>query len=141
MVVYHLSKKFFPILNMKGAITMEMRIYELLGVKYWKRFVLWFPCLFIRDPEDRKGGNYWLEDISFASIKKFKKQLLFNASLHIGAILVTNIPFFIMNLLDNNIPMMIYQVIFFLVNFCCIMLQRYNWLRIKKILKKISSRK
>ena len=126
---------------MKGAITTEMRIYELLGVKYWKRFVLWFPCLFIRDPEDRKGGNYWLEDISVSSIKKFKKQLLFNASLHIGAILVTNIPFFIMNLLDNNIPMMIYQVIFFLVNFYCIMLQRYNWLRIKKILKKISSRK
>ena len=120
---------------------MEMRVYELLGVKYWKRFVLWIICLLIRDPEDRKGGNYWLDDISVASIKKFKKQLLFNASLHIGAILVTNIPFFIMNLLDNNIPMMIYQVIWFLVNFYCIMLQRYNWLRIKKILKKISSRK
>ena len=120
---------------------MEMRVYELLGVKYWKRFVLWIICLLIRDPKDRKGGNYWLDDISVASIKKFKKQLLFNASLHIGAILVTNIPFFIMNLLDNNIPMMIYQVIWFLVNFYCIMLQRYNWLRIKKILKKISSRK
>lgn len=119
---------------------MEMRIYELLGIKYWKRFILWIACLFIRDHEDRKGANYWLEDISAASIKKFKKQLLFNGLYHTGAIVVNDIIVFIMKLLGSNISI-IYQVIFFLVNFYCVMLQRYNWLRIKKILKKISSRK
>ena len=114
---------------------MEMKFYELIGVKQWKKFVLWIMALFIRNPKERRGGNYYLEKINLGSIKKFKKQLHFNASIHIvGAILCLS--FIVMNLLSEQISIVstVIQVLILILNLYCIMLQRYNWLRIKKIL-------
>lgn len=120
---------------------MEMRFYELIGIKYWKRLVLWFIGLFYRKPEKRKGGNYWLESISVDGIKNFKEMLILNALLHTIASIFNTIWLVKYHFFVDNIPLLIFYIVMYVVNGYCIILQRYNWLRIKKTLKKISSRK
>lgn len=62
---------------------MEMKFYEIIGVRQWKKFVLWLMAKSIRNPNDRKGGNYYLKRLDLNSVKDFKKALLFNGIIHI----------------------------------------------------------
>lgn len=118
---------------------MEMKFYRKIGVLQWKKFVLWLMSKFIRDPEMRKGGNYYLRRISLSAVKDFKKALWFNGTIHaIGTL------FGILAIRDcvitNNIISagMVINIIAFFINLYCVMLQRYNWLRIKKVLNKVA---
>lgn len=116
---------------------MEIKFYEKIGVRQWKKFVLWLMALLIRNPKARKGGNYYLAGRSLKNVKSFKKMLLFNASIHIWAI-SNNIRYFIEFTIPNGSFSFsdIFVIIAFVINLYCIMLQRYNWLRINKVLKK-----
>ena len=116
---------------------MEMKFYEKIGVRQWKKFVLWLMAQIIRDPEERKGGNYYLKERNLNEIRKFRKQLLLNGTIHAFAITLN-----IINIMQNNFISFstLFQTGWFFVNLYCIMLQRYNWIRIKNLLKK-STRK
>lgn len=121
---------------------MEMKLYEKLGVLYWKKFVLWVSVLGVRNPNDRKGTNYYLKDLSLKSVKDFRKWLWFNALVHIFGFMYSAI--WIIYIIINihlysfyaSILFIIIHIIFLILNLYCIMLQRYNYLRIKKVLKR-----
>ncbi len=120
---------------------MEMEFYRKIGVLQWKKFVLWLMSKIIRNPERRRGGNYYLERIDLKSVRAFKKELLFNGSIHaIGTI--AGVKAIISYILTDNVfsIMMLINIIVFLANLYCVMLQRYNWLRIKKVLNKVASK-
>ena len=116
-----------------------MNFYRKIGVLQWKKFVLWLMSLLIRNPEERKGTNYYLAGINRKSVKDFRKMLLLNGMIHVvGAIFcIQDIASII---IANNIVSisMLYVIILFFVNLYCVMLQRYNWLRIKKVLNKVA---
>ncbi len=106
----------------------------------WKKFVLWLMAKMVRNPKDRKGGNYYLKRLDLNSVKDFKKALLFNGIIHIIGSLC-GLPAIITILKNNSaysLPLSFLIIFPFLVNVYCVMLQRYNWLRIKKVLKKVT---
>lgn len=116
---------------------MEMKFYEKLGVRQWKKFVLWLDAKTERNPTKRNGGNYYLNAINVKAAKNFKVALIFNGLIHsIGALFCI---YCIMGCISNgdiiSYPILIFTICF-LINAYCVMLQRYNWLRIKRILKK-----
>lgn len=116
---------------------MEMKFYEAIGVRQWKKFVLWLMSQFIRNPKDRKGSNYYLAGINLKSVKKFRMCLLFNASVHILGSYCGFLAIIDLIRLGNIFSFsMLYIIIITLINLYCVMLQRYNWLRIKKVLKR-----
>lgn len=115
---------------------MEMRFYEKIGVRQWKKLVLWLMAQIIRNSEYRRGGNYYLESYNLKAVDDFKKQLWFNAKIHIFAIILNII---CLCTTSNIISFSaLIQVILFFINLYCIMLQRYNYLRIKRVLNKAS---
>ncbi len=114
----------------------EMKIYEKLGVRKWKKFVLWLMCLAIRDP-NFKGINYNIQSFSLKSVKKFRKWLWINSLIHVYGIIqcIDYIPYIINS--DSIFSFsMFFTIICFLLNIYCVMLQRYNYIRIKKVLKR-----
>lgn len=118
---------------------MEMKFYELIGIRQWKKFVLWLMAQIIRNPRDRRGTNYYLKDLSLEAVKDFKKQLLFNGSVHlIGMIacMFGMIVYYVQG--ELLLSKFLYLSILFILNLYCVMLQRYNWLRIKKVLARVA---
>lgn len=126
-------------LNPKGGKIMEMKFYEKIGVRQWKKFVLWLMAQVIRNPKDRKGSNYYLAAIDLKAVKKFRKMLLLNGLIHAWGLFCVSL--LIHYILENNVfsfSMLILIICGFLINLYCVILQRYNWLRIKKVLKKVA---
>ena len=116
---------------------MEIKFYEKIGVKHFKRFLLWVEAKCIPDPAYRKVFNYNLKSISVSSAKSFKKMLILNGTLHFVAG-IQNIKCIISSIVSGNVfsALMITSVMFLILNSYCVMLQRYNWLRIQKVLQK-----
>ena len=116
---------------------MELKFYEKIGVKHWKRFLMWLMAKLTPDTKHRKGSNYYLKYQRISAVKQFKKMLILNGTIHfVGSIYC--LMFIMGNILGNNIfsfstPILI---VFFGMNLYCLLLQRYNWIRINKVLKK-----
>ncbi len=84
----------------KSMKNIEMRIYELLGIKIFRkmafglRYVLLFPKTLKMSKEERKEfynarSNYNLGKVkSLEDVKKFKKWLYKNAAIHIFGLLL-----------------------------------------------------
>lgn len=118
---------------------MEMKIYEKLGVRQWKKIVLWLMSKIIRNPKDRHGSNYYLAGTNVKAVKKFKKWLWCNGIIHAIGIIQCICKIICYALKSNLISSFTFVAIVFLfLNLYCVMLQRYNWLRIKKVLSKVA---
>lgn len=130
----------------------ELKIYELLGIKYFKKavfFVLEIAITPFTLEISRKERKKLIHTIpSNYTIKKgngiqdlidFKKMLLLNSSLHIICLFLC-IPNF-KSIFNGtaNLTTYIRNTITILINLYCIMLQRYNHIRINKVLNKNKS--
>lgn len=131
----------------------EMKIYEVLGIKKFKKFVygvyftLYLPFAIIRNKtlkfkilkKDMLDipNNYNIgKKINLDKIIDFKKMLIINASIHIGVQLL-----WVPNYIDiingtMNISSIFENICMFAINTYCIMLQRYNYIRINNIIDK-----
>lgn len=133
---------------MKNNKNIEMKIYELLGVRLFRKIAFKLRDMTVApfaSKEIRRKiikelnstfNNYNLGKInSFEDIEKFKKQLKFNTIVHlvslIFAIIGVIIGFNYTLLLAKIIPM-----VGTVINTYCIMLQRYNYIRINRLIKK-----
>lgn len=131
----------------------EMKFYELLGIKTFRKmaFALAGATLFLFMPKvPKEKRNYYLYEnpsnysigkiSSLEDILKFKKKLLFNASIHLFGfvILVPDAIKIISGL--ATIPTTILTLFLSIINLYCVMLQRYNWIRINKLAKKMRPR-
>ncbi|MDO5133003.1 MAG: hypothetical protein Q4D81_08470, partial [Eubacteriales bacterium] len=118
-----------------GREEAEMRLYRLLGVKRFRRFVFALEA----GKHRRDGGrnaNYHLADLSCAGMRRHFAFLSYNAIIHIAglllAVLLILAKAFVLHKwrpVDWGIPAAV------LLNIYCIMLQRYNSLRIRKALR------
>lgn len=138
---------------MKKNKNIEMKIYELLGVKFFKKLafglrdILAIPLTIGMSKEERKeflydtASNYNLGKVkSLEDVKKFKKMLFINAGLHILALLICFPDF--LKIIDGSASL--FTIISNLggigINLYCIMLQRYNDIRINQFIERMKPR-
>jgi len=125
----------------------ELKFYEKIGVLKFKRLILklvyqpfrlfGFSKEYVDSVLQQVSNNYFIgQRDGIKSLKKFKYSLLFNASIH-TSLLIINVPHYY-NLLNGNYSFLAsINVIFgFTLNSYCIMLQRYNQIRINKVIKR-----
>jgi len=127
----------------------EMKIYKILGVKVFKKIVfglhdfVTLPLTFKLSKEERKNflyntaSNYRMKKGNgLQDLRDFKKMLFFNGSIHFLGLIygITCIIGCMMGPL--SIFSIIFHFLFACINFDCIMLQRYNYIRLNKVLKK-----
>ncbi len=128
---------------------MEMKIYELLGVRFFKKVVMglvWLsitPIIIGKSKKEKMkiyynlSTNYTLGKIdSLEDIKKFKKNLLLHASIHTLVLLAMLSNLFIIIGSAASLATLIAATALIGMNIYCIMLQRYNNIRINQVIKK-----
>lgn len=136
---------------MKKINDIEKKIYEILGVKLFKKI-----CMFIYDViyktislsvpkqyrkeflKSKETTNYTIGSIKdIEGLKKFKKELLFNGFVHTCGIIIC-LDFIGLNIFGEtpSIAGVVFNIAFLGVNTYCVMLQRYNYIRIKKAIEK-----
>ena len=126
---------------MKKNKNLEMKIYELLGVKIFRKIVFTLAYT-ISLPKKRKmtkeewenynnkTSNYNIGKVKdLDDVKKYKKQMYLNASIHTFGLFLC-----IVDLLLGGLDA--FFIIMTLINVYCIMLQRYNIIRLNKVIKK-----
>ncbi|MBQ2639842.1 MAG: hypothetical protein IJF92_03670 [Bacilli bacterium] len=133
--------------------SIEMKIYEMLGIKKFKKFVLFlnelgvYPFTKHMTKEERRamlwnsGGNYNLGKVnSVEDVKKFKKQLLFNTGIHVAGLLICVYP--TVGIITGEAALATDIIVppLIALNSYCIMLQRYNDIRINRFIKKMEPR-
>ena len=137
---------------MKKNKNIEMRIYELLGVKVFRKMafglykILGFPFTIFMSKEERKKfystpNNYNMKKgHGIQDLRDFKKMLLLNTCIHIWA-LSNLIPEF-SNIFSSSASLSttIGTLIAVGINCYCIMLQRYNHIRINQVIKRMEPR-
>lgn len=131
----------------------EMKIYELLGVKIFRKMAfglrdaLFFPFTFWMGKERRKellyntASNYIMKKgHGLQDLRDFKKQLRLNASIHIWGLVVC-LPNFLRVIGGvASLSTTIINLTCIGINLYCIMLQRYNHIRINQVIKKGEAR-
>lgn len=133
---------------MKNKI--ELKIYELLGIKTFRKMVFGFcklialPFTLLLPKEERKEFlnsikiiNYNIKGYNIQNLREFKKYLLLNAMFHVSALLFC-LPNF-MKVIGGMTSFLqtITSCIVITINCYCIMLQRYNHIRINKTINRI----
>lgn len=126
---------------MKKNKNLEMKIYELLGVKIFRKIAFSLASI-ISLPKKRKmtkeewenynnkTSNYNIGKVKdLDDVKKYKKQMYLNASIHTFGLFLC-----IVDLLLGGLDA--FFIIMTLINVYCIMLQRYNIIRLNKVIKK-----
>ena len=121
---------------------LELKIYEILGVKIFRKLVmkLLYFCAYpyfilLKIPKEKRKkilyntpSNYFMKKgNALQDLKDFKKQLYFNAGIHIIVLII------ILTILYTNIFV---DIPFIILNLYCIMLQRYNYIRINQVINK-----
>lgn len=123
----------------------ELKIYEFLGIKYFKKLMLKFhkllywPISLLLEKEQRRElynnarDNYKIGKVSeLKDIKTFKRNLYFNGSIHLILTLLNALIF----ISPLSPVMFILNLASLLINAYCVMLQRYNCIRINNMLSR-----
>ncbi len=118
---------------------MEKKIYEILGIKHYRKFVLFCKSKFNKHTKTEDNDNYFLRGYSKEDIIFLKGQFRKNFNIHISGTVIGLI-LLIIFLLEAPVSMLKvgFAIFVFLLNGYSCMLQRYNLLRIDRIIKKYS---
>lgn len=135
----------------------ELKIYEKLGIKKFKEFTIngrriLFNVIYNNSKEVeevlKSPSNYNI-DLSLEGVKNFKKEITYNSMIHLvgfifslGGIIISIALCFKKVLSSEIISLVIGMFASILgtyINGSCLVLQRYNYLRIEKILERAYS--
>lgn len=109
----------------------ELRVYELLGIRLFRKAILVFEKIrHLRDGD--RNENYHPKNTSLTTIESFSGYLIYNALFHIVSIALVIVYFAItisMQLRYLGIDIVMYIVVVF--DLYCLMLQRYIHLKFK----------
>lgn len=126
---------------------LEIKLYEKLGVKFFKKIIMLIYkviiktiCLLKKSQEKddviKYQTNYSIGAInSVDDLKRFKKNLYFNSSIHIIAL----IPCITVLFIATSIFTTINAIICTIINIYCIILQRYNYIRLDNTISKATT--
>ncbi len=114
---------------------MEKKIYEILGIKLYRKFVLFCKSKFNKLTKTEDNDNYFLRGYSKENIIFLKEQFKKNFNIHFFGTIV-GLFLLIVFLLEAPISMLkVGLAIFvFLLNGYSCMLQRYNLLKVNRII-------
>ena len=118
----------------------EKKLYELLGVKQFRKLTFILEKV-IHFKDKRKNINYHIKNLDLNSMEKFKKFLYYNGFIHARNSIFLTIITAIMMAFKVNIAMSITMLIFLIKDLYCVMLQRYNWIRLNEYQKRLEKRK
>ena len=126
---------------MKKGQKIETKVYELLGVKLFKKATFKLEEI-IHRKDKGKNINYHIKNsYSIESVNDFKKFLYYNGTIHVKNVIVGSAILLTLILFFNN-PIAIVPIsILTIKDLYCIMLQRYNWIKINDFEERLTSRK
>lgn len=119
----------------------EVKIYELLGIKLFKKVVFKLEKI-IHRKDGKKNINYHIKNSNdMESVDNFKKFLYYNGAIHTKN-LIFDIPVIILMIMFRyNLILIVPIMLWSIKDIYCIMLQRYNWLKINSFEEKLQVRK
>ena len=119
----------------------EVKIYELLGIKLFKKAVFKLEKI-IHRKDGKKNINYHIKNSNdMESVDNFKKFLYYNGAIHTKN-LIFDIPVIILMIVFRyNLILIVPIMLWSIKDIYCIMLQRYNWLKINGFEEKLEVRK
>lgn len=119
----------------------EIKLYELLGIRLFRRLAFELERLIHRN-DRRKNANYHISAQTPGGLAAFQKYLLYNAAIHARGILLVGILLLIKWSLwgftwyfDALLLLLAVQ------DGYCIMLQRYNYLRIRQRMRVLEEKR
>lgn len=120
---------------------LEMKVYEKLGVKGFKKLAFKLEKI-VHRKDKGFNQNYHTADgkCDLAGIKEFKKYYYYNGFIHVKNLAFGAIAMTTMALLHAPAIPMITLGIFLLKDAYCVMLQRYNWIRMSRTEEKLKIR-
>ena len=126
---------------MKKGQKIETKVYELLGVKLFKKATFKLEEI-IHRKDKGKNINYHIKNsYSIESVNDFKKFLYYNGTIHVKNVIVGSAILLTLILFFNN-PIAIVPIsILTIKDLYCIMLQRFNWIKINDFEERLTSRK
>lgn len=111
---------------------MERKLYELLGVRQFRKLVFWLERQ-IHRKDKGKNINYHLGLLTPDALDAFTKYLFFNGTIHARNIVFALLYALLRVLLGHRMVWFDILVILLTVkDIYCLMLQRYNFLRIQE---------
>ena len=111
----------------------ELRIYELLGVKVVQKIVLLNAKYILRVKKDNENpGTYFIGKLTYENMNVYKKGIFANAAIHIVGAL-----FCMYHLFPVASTAFVVGTI---LNLYLVMLQRYNYIKLKRVMNTIKPR-
>lgn len=118
---------------------MEKKIYEILGVKQYRKFVLYCKAKYNKFTKTEDNSNYFLRGYAKEDIIFLKEQFKKNFRIHISGT-VLGLVLMVVFLQDAPVSALKLSlaIVIFLLNGYSSILQRYNILKINRVIKKYS---
>ncbi len=115
---------------MKKRDSLEIKLYELLGIRLFRKMVFSLERLIHRKDKGR-NINYHIPYNDLESLDAFIKYLFYNGSIHVRNIVGISSYFIVKLCLKKNLAWFdCFFALLMLKDGYCVMLQRYNYLRI-----------
>lgn len=119
---------------------LELKIYKALGVKQFRNLAFKLEKL-IHIKDKKKNINYHINDCKdLVSVDKFKKYLYYNGFIHVKNLIFGSVGLALMIILNASVVPVIALSTLLLKDAYCVMLQRYNWIRITRHEEKLKAR-
>lgn len=118
---------------MKKVQKREMKLYECLGVKQFQWLVFQLEKV-IHFKDKGKNINYHIQNRSVDELRGFQKYLYFNGFIHVRNSIVVSGLLVLQQLFFSNWALL-YLIPSLMKNLYCVMLQRYNYLRIHRVIE------
>lgn len=118
---------------------MESKIYEFLGVKYFKQLTFKLEKL-IHKKDKEQNKNYHLMGNGIEAIENFRKYLYYNGFIHVknSIALIIGLTVFVLTTGFNYY--LIPFILLLIKDLYCVMLQRYNWIKLNEYKEKLEQR-
>ena len=118
---------------------MESKIYEFLGIKYFKQLTFKLEKL-IHKKDKEQNKNYHLMGNGIEAIENFRKYLYYNGFIHVknSIALIIGLTVFVLTTGFNYY--LIPFILLLIKDLYCVMLQRYNWIKLNEYKEKLEQR-
>ena len=117
---------------MKKINELEIKLYEMIGVRFFQSLVFSLER-FIHRRDRGFNQNYHFSKNDKTTMVGFHKYLFYNAAIHVRNIFIIIFIFVVKYILKRLYWIDILLILLLLKDLYCVMLQRYNYLRIQKV--------
>lgn len=118
----------------------ETKIYEFLGVKLFKKAVFKLEKIIHRKDKGQNINYHIKNSNSRESVNSFRKYLYYNGFIHIKNIVLGILTIIFIIIFRTNPLIIILLSLLLIKDAYCVMLQRYNWLKLNTFEERLKIR-